>query len=262
MEISGRVSKGSRMDQIYIPKNRSGLAIGSYVVIKPVIEPKFGDKPCLYNLQYLEPIKLEIIKRVMGLIDDYVENVIITGSFLNKGFNFGDLDVLLITNERVNGLNIENKLYSDLGIKTHLIIINSKSFVGGLESDPLFEMMLSRCVSKKRLILNPKRKIDYRLLDLHLLKSKALIDNFDVLSGDEKYYLTRNMIAIALFLQNKKIGVDIVDKKITRIFGLKSIGLIKKNTLNKSDFLSQYKKEYNNLFNKILGGIQNGAKQE
>ena len=121
MEISGRVSKGSRMDQIYIPKNRSGLAIGSYVVIKPVIEPKFGDKPCLYNLQYLEPIKLEIIKRVMGLIDDYVENVIITGSFLNKGFNFGDLDVLLITNERVNGLNIENKLYSDLSSEVFFI---------------------------------------------------------------------------------------------------------------------------------------------
>ena len=262
MEISGRVSKGSRMDQIYIPKNRSGLAIGSYVVIKPVIEPKFGDKPCLYNLQYLEPIKLEIIKRVMGLIDDYVENVIITGSFLNKGFNFGDLDVLLITNERVNGLNIENKLYSDLGIKTHLIIINSKSFVGGLESDPLFEMMLSRCVSKKRLILNPKRKIDYRLLDLHLLKSKALIDNFDVLSGDEKYYLTRNMISLSLWIKNEKIDKELVDKKIIDIFGIKNISEIKLNMLDKKYFLKKYKLVYKEIFNKIMGGIKNESKQK
>ena len=36
MEIISRVSKGSKMDQIYIPKNRAGLTIGEYVVITPL----------------------------------------------------------------------------------------------------------------------------------------------------------------------------------------------------------------------------------
>ncbi len=262
MEIMGRVSKGSRMDQVYLPKNRSGLVVGSYVVIKQVTEPRLEIKPYFYSLKYLEPIKLEIVKRIIGFIESYVENenIVITGSFLNKGFNFGDVDVLLITNESVNGLDIENRLYSDLGIKTHLIIIDSKSFVIGLESDPLFGMMLSRCVSKKRWIYHSKRKIDYKLLDLHLLKSKTLIDNFDVLKGDEKYYLTRNLIAIELFIGNKKIGMDVVDTEITKLFSLKSIDLIKNNLIGKGDFLDKYKKIYNDLFKKILKGVQNGAK--
>ena len=35
-EIMGRVSVGSKMDQIYIPKNRVGLASGSLVVVKAI----------------------------------------------------------------------------------------------------------------------------------------------------------------------------------------------------------------------------------
>ncbi len=262
MELFGRISKGSRMDQIYLPKNRSSLAVGSYVVVRPAIEPKFGDKHYICNLKYIEPIKLEIVKRVIGFVEDYVENenIIITGSFLNEGFNFGDLDIVLVTEAKINDKDLGAKLYANLGIKAHLIRINNRSLITGLESDPLFEMMLSRCISKKRLIYKRIRKINYQLLDFHLLKSRTLIDNFDILSGDEKYNLTRNIAAIDLFIQNKKISVNSVDKEIMKAFDLKNVDLIKKNILDRGKFLEKYKKLYKDLFKKILEGVKIGAK--
>ena len=36
MELIGRISKGSKMDQIYIPKNRIGFSAGEYVLILPI----------------------------------------------------------------------------------------------------------------------------------------------------------------------------------------------------------------------------------
>ena len=40
VELIGKVSKGSKMDQIYIPKNREAIPVGSYVVVKPLTTEK------------------------------------------------------------------------------------------------------------------------------------------------------------------------------------------------------------------------------
>jgi hypothetical protein len=118
-------------------------------------------------------------------------------------------------------------------------------------------MMLSRYISKKRLIYKIKQKINYKILDLHLLKSKVLIENFDILNGDEKYYLIRNMLAVSLFLENKKINNENLEKEINNIFDIKS-EKIKQNLLEKNSFL----KDYNKIFNKIMAGIKDGSEQK
>ena len=52
-----------------------------------------------YLSKVIEPIKLEIIKRIFNIIEDLTdnENIIITGSFLDKGFHFNDIDVVIIS---------------------------------------------------------------------------------------------------------------------------------------------------------------------
>ncbi|MEK6793081.1 MAG: hypothetical protein AABX95_04645, partial [Nanoarchaeota archaeon] len=98
MEIISKVSLGSRMDQVYIPKNRIGFDIGNYVIIKPLnleIEKKPLEKIYFYRIKNIVSIKLEIINEVFIIIDKYVqnyENIIITGSFLEEGFHFNDID--------------------------------------------------------------------------------------------------------------------------------------------------------------------------
>jgi len=263
VELIARISKGSKMDQVYLPKNRSGFEIGSYIVIKPLGTERIIEKPYFYNIKDIEPVKAQMINEIFRIIDkniqDY-ENAILTGSFLDRGFNFNDIDILLVSKNKVKINDLINKLEKFTGIKIHIIILDNKTLINGLETDPLYIMMLSKCISKKRLIYKIKYKIDYKLLDLELLKSKLLIDNFDYLDGNEKYYFVRNIIAIYLFIQNKKISKEIVDKKIVKIFNLKGIDDLKKNKLDKVDFLKKYKSFYQQLFNLILKGIKNGSK--
>ncbi|MFH1365131.1 MAG: hypothetical protein ABIH28_00930 [archaeon] len=263
VEIIGRISKGSKMDQIYIPKNRAGFGTGEYVLISPlrskVEEIKLEKKKHeLYfnNVGKLEPIKIRVIEDIMGLIDKKIisQNIIITGSFLDEGFGFNDIDILILSEEKINIKIIEKDIRELEGIKAHVIILGSKTLSSGLPLDPLYIMMLSKCVSKNRLIFRIKRKINYKLLDINLLKSKTLIDNFDALNGNEKYYFTMNMISILLFIKGLKLTKDLVNRNIEKIFNVK-IKDIKDNTLQKQDFIKKYKEIFNKTFNLIFEGI-------
>lgn len=267
MEIISKVSRGSKMDQIYIPKNRAGFAIGNYVVIRPLDkerQEKPIDKIYFYGIRELEPIKLEIVREVMRIIDASIgnyENVFVTGSFLGEGFNFKDIDILIVTEDKIKQEPIRVDIERKIGIKGHILVLGNKELLRGLETDPLYRMMLSRCVAKKRFVYKMKQAIDYKLLDLHLLKSKRLIDNFDILSGEEKYDLVRNAVAIYLYLEKKRVSVEAVGKEIKKSFGV-DIQEIKENFLDKKAFLKKYKLICDRMFARILKGIENGSKQE
>ncbi len=264
MELISKVSKGSLMDQVYIPKRRIGFGIGSYVVIKPLEEKKKIEKPFFYNIGFLEPIKIRIIEDIFESIIRSVsryDNIIITGSFLEEGFNFNDIDVILVSDEKIDKSYIEGFVKNKTGINIHIIPISNKALIKGLETDPLYRSMLGKCVSKKRFVYRIKPKINYKILDLHLLKSKLLIENFDFLSGQEKYEMLRNAVSIALFVNGKEVSKDKVDDFINRLFGKDMSKKIKKNIFfDKKDFLGKYKKFYKDLSSRILAGIKNGSK--
>jgi len=252
MVIISKVSKGTRMDQIYIPKNRAGLPIGTYVLIKPLATEPKEINLFYYNIKNLEPIKVQIIKEIFKTIEQ--QQVIITGSFLNQGFNFRDIDVLIITEQSINKQELENKL----GIKLHLITINKKTLIKGLAIDPLYRGMISRCVSKSRLIFNIKPKINYKLLDLHLLKSKLLIENYNQLTGNEKYKLIRNLVSIHEFINKEKIKN--IDNEIDNYFGKKTVEKLRQNILAREEIQKKYKTLYTQVQNKIFEGIRNEQK--
>lgn len=251
------------MDQIYLPKNRHGFRVGNYVVIKPLETQKDIKKPYFYNINNLEPIKIKIIYEIFKNINRTVEeydNIIITGSFLDTGFNFNDIDILLVTEDKININKLRAIIKELTGVEIHIILLNNQTLITGLATDPLYSTMLSKCISKKRLIYNIKRRIDYKILDLHLLKSKTLIDNFDILDGTEKYDLTRNMVAIFLYIKHKKISKEIIDHELVKLFNLQNINEIKKNMLNKDLFLKKYKVVYDETFNLIMESIKHGSK--
>lgn len=256
------------MDQIYIPKRRIGFDVGSYVTIVPLQKTiEMGiEKPFFYNINFLEPIKIKIINEIFENIDKIIykyDNIIITGSFLERGFNFNDIDILLITEDKINKIYLEKLLEGRIGIKVHVILMNNRTLIKGLSSDPLYQTMLSRCVARKRFVYRIKPKINYKILDLHLLKSKLLVENFDFLSGNEKYEMVRNAVSIALFIDNKEVSKDKVDETINKLFGKYMARKIKDNIVtDKKDFLDKYKKFYTGLFSKILDRIKNGSKQK
>jgi len=265
--IIGRISKGSKMDQIYIPKNRlnEGLSAGSYVLIKPFaladsdkVRRESSEKPILYGLLKIPSIKLYLAKEILKVIEqnsDNLDNVIITGSFFSEGFNFNDIDLLIISEKEQKKEKLKTILEERFGVTFHIIQLTKSELIGGLASDPLYENMLSRCIAKKRIVFNIKRNINPKLLDFHLLKSKALIDNFDMLNGRDKYYLTKNMVAILLFIEGKKVSNKSINESIKKLFDIEQ-SRIEDNLIEKKEFLVKYKKIHQKVFNLIMNSFK------
>ena len=251
------------MDQVYLPKNRHGFSVGTYVAITPLREPAETERPSFYNVS-LEPLKVKIIQEIFSLIEkqsNTYENIIITGSFLDKGFCFNDIDILLISEEKEEVSQIMKEIEEHFGIKPQILVLSNKELLKGLSTDPLYEMMLSSCVAKKRFIYKAQKEVHYKQLDLQLLKSKTLFDNFDLFDGNEKWYLVRNLICVALFLKNKKINKANVETGVHNSLTT-DIDRIKKNMLSKAAFLKKYKSLYQKTFMQILDAIKHGTKQK
>ncbi|MEK6856029.1 MAG: hypothetical protein AABX66_02620 [Nanoarchaeota archaeon] len=266
MELIAKISKGTLMDQVYLPKNRTSLPTGSYVILKPLASLIQKEEKITLNfhgIKKIEPIKLEILDKIIRTIKKNVQNyqnIIITGSFLNKGFNFNDLDILLISDYPISTESLSKTLDTQIGIKMHILSISNKELLEGLNSDPLYELMLSECISERKFIYKTHKNPNYKLLDLHLLNSKVIIDNFDILNGKDKYNLTRNLIAIKLFLENKRLNQKMLTNFIIKEFDLSGINNLKENTLNKNAFLEKFKEIYQKLFNRIIQEVSNDSK--
>jgi len=245
------------MDQVYLPKLRPpGFAVGDAVEIIPTKKRK----RIIYthNVHYLEPIKNVINNEIFDYFE-HLDNVIITGSFLEEGFGFNDVDVLLL-GDGTTDKSWEQYFKESLGIHVHFINLNRKALLKGLSTDPLFQMMMSKYIAKKREIFKFKVEFNYKLLDLYLLKSKVLFDGFDILTGKEKYDLVRNVFAIKLFLDNRKLETKIVDEKIGKLFGEGIVGKLKKNMVEKESFLKKFKKAYDQTFDRIMRGVNSEPK--
>lgn len=263
--LVSKISKGSKMDQIYVPKERApGFEAGTLVVIEPALRKAIEKpKPYYYDIEYLEPIKVAIVERIFEYFDRMteVDNVLVAGSFLEPGFKFEDVDVVAIGDNKMDSSAIEKSLSRELGLNVRVIAIGFKAMLKGISTDPLFEMLVSKFVAKRRVIFNTTREIKYKLLDLHLLKSELLMNNFDFLTGKEKYKLTRNMIAISLFLDCGELNVEVVNNEIEKQFGRDKVRLIKENMVGKA-FLGRYSNIYTKLFLRIMAGIKHDSKQK
>ena len=246
------------MDQIYVPKERPlGFELGTPVVIKPLAEEE-EIKFVYYNIDRLESVKIIMMQKIFSELN-FADNVIITGSFLENGFQFNDIDIILIDNKQIDAKKLERHLNRIFDLEFHIISLNYNALLKGLQTDPLYQAMLSRYVAKKKLIFRYKNKINYKILDLHLLKSRPLIENFDYLTGNQKYGMARNLISIFLFLDNKKISNEVIDYNIKKLLKEDLISLKQNVIINKNLFLKEYNSLYENLFKKILEGIKNGS---
>ncbi len=254
-EIIARISRGSRMDQVYLPKNRpSAFNVGDYVVISPAVR-KSQVTPYYYNAGHIEPIKAEIIQGILGSAE--AENIIISGSFLEKGFNFDDIDIIVINGK---GTEIGKYVEGAFGLKAHIINMDYGALMAGLNTDPLFQMLLSRFAAKGRILLNIKPEVNFRLLDMHLLKSRLLPEQFEHLNGKEKFRLTRNMAAIKLFIEGEKATIEKVNGEIEALFGKGAVKAILENTIEKAPFIKKYRQAYGKVFNALMAGISLNAK--
>src|SRR3989344_8478027 len=146
MVIVSKVSRGSKMDQIYIPKNRVGLAVGSYARISPVSGKQAKNVDVFYyGVDDIEPVKVRIIKEIFNEVGGLVhllDNLIITGSFVEEGFGFRDVDLLIVTDEKIDVKVVEKKVNENLGVNLHVLMISEAELDSGIKADPFYLLML------------------------------------------------------------------------------------------------------------------------
>ena len=163
----------------------------------------------------------------------------------------------MVTEEKINENKLEKIIENKIKIENHIIIFNKKTLIEALSIDPIWRIMISKSVSNKRILPLPKAKLNYRYLDAQMIKSNLLIDNFDSLTGKEKYKFTRNLMAIYLFTRNILLSKKRIDVEIERKFNIEVNNL--KYNLVDNKFLKKYKDFYFKFEKEI---IKNAAEQE
>ena len=105
MEFEHKVSKGSRFNQIYIPKEMESIfEVGDIVKVK--LLKKKTEIYYSKNLLKLEEFKEKLIKEIFSHLSTFpnIRQIFIVGSFLIEKVDYNDIDLIIITDKKQKNL--------------------------------------------------------------------------------------------------------------------------------------------------------------
>ena len=240
-----RISKGSRFNQIYIPKEMNEqFGIGDIVEIRLV-----SKKSSLYyseNLKKLNNYKEKLINEIFSFLskNEYIDQIFVFGSFLLNKIDYNDLDILIISDK-----NIENKIYAQLvdifNIKFHIIVMPKNRLNYLSKICPLTRSMLYYFVSNKKFELPKEIQIDINHINFLLMMPEDLLN----LNLESRIYYDslRRLITIHKFIENKNLDPNEINKELreeigdTIYFTIKNNEIIEKKKTLKLKFIIKNK---------------------
>src|SRR3989338_3853498 len=218
------VSKGSRFNQIYVPKHMENLIeVGDEVEVRLV--RKQSQLHYSHGLKKLTPFKENVVKNVFSLVKEAdVCFIAIVGSFLTEKIDYNDIDVVLITSKTDHRLEDEayGKLIENINLKFHVLAIEEKKFWDLLKVCPLTRSMFSRFICNHPLVLPPEKAVDERHLRFLLMMPYDMLE-ID-LRGRAFFDSIRRLITIERFLRNQSLEGASINKELKR--------LVKEHTYN------------------------------
>jgi len=224
------VSKGSRFNQIYVPKNMENL-----IEVSDEVEVRLVKKHNVFYyskcLSKLSEFKENLIKDVFSFLNENFNlgQIFIVGSFLTEKISYNDIDIVL-TSEKSNSKFEEaaySKLIEKFNLKFHILSINGKRFQNLLKICPLTKSMFSNFISNKPMKIPSERLIEqrhikfllmmpYDLLEIKL-NSRAFFDNL------------RRLITIEKFLKNKNLSMADINGELKNLVENRLYAKIKNN---------------------------------
>ena len=205
-----RISKGSRYNQIYIPKDKEKFDVGDLVEVR-LIE-KNVNLNYSKNLRRLSNFKEGLIRDIFLLLRRFsnIKQSFIFGSFLTKKIEYRDIDVLVISKE--DRKDFDEKVYSNLikkfDLKFHIISITEAELDRLLRMCPMTRSMLYYSVSDKNFDRRRERELDENHIKFLLMMPEDLLEI--KLKGEIFYNNIRRLITIESFLD----GMDEDPKKV------------------------------------------------
>lgn len=227
-----KVSKGTRFNQIYIPKEMQLEFLPGYDVEVTLIPQKDKIYYCenLKDTGILSDFKKNLIKEMLKELNNFKEinQVFIIGSFLTQKQDYNDIDIILITNKKEDfEKEVYNTLLEKFEMKFHLLSINQDKFKQIQEYDPIMRSMLYYFVSNKPFKLSKKTQINKEHLKFLLMMPEDLL-KID-LNSRVYYDCLRRLISIENFLEKEQIDPINIEEDIKKILNIEILKDIKKD---------------------------------
>ncbi len=248
-----KVSKGSRFNQIYVPKEMKTCFEAGDLVEVTLLNKKthlFYSK----NLKNLNRFKENLIKEIFSLLSQFkeIKQIFVTGSFLTQKSDYNDIDIMLISEK-----NLEEKVYKELDkkleLKFHVISLPEKSIEYLQKTCPLTRSMLYFFVSNKKFILSNKTELDKKHIKFLLMMPEDLL-NLN-LNPRVYYDSLRRLIAIEKFLRNQDSNPTGIDWELIKLIKESLYKKIKSNEIIDFNSIKSLKKiiksKLNNIYKKL-----------
>ncbi len=256
------ISKGSKFNQIYIPKEaESNFEVGDLVEIK-LIKKKQNLFYSL-NLEKLSSFKEKLIKELFSFFSKYkeIKQVFIFGSFLTKNIEYHDIDILILTDRETKNLekNLNDNLIEEFNLKFHITIGKEDRIKETLKICPVTRSMLYYYASNKKFDLPKETAINESHLKYLLMMPEDLL-KIKLPFGKVYYSSLRKLIVIERFLKKNEIAPDEIDSELLKLIKKMELDVLKENLPIEGVLLKDVKSVIRKKLNIINDLIKNGKK--
>lgn len=248
------VSKGSRFNQIYVPKNMETLVeVGDEVEVSLI--KKHAELHYSKGLKKVSKFKESLIKGIFSFLGNIegISRIFIVGSFLTEKISYNDIDIVLVADKISNSLNEEiyGKLIEEFNLKFHLLAIEENRFNHLLKICPLTKSMFSKFICNRTVKIPDEKTIDKNHLKFLLmmpqdlleitLNSRAFFDSLRRLITIERFLKNNNLYTEEINIEIKGLANNILYNKIKNNEEIeeKSIGILRKMIKSKLKIINR-----------------------
>lgn len=229
-EFIHKISKGSRYNQIYIPKEATDFEIGD--IVKVMLLEKKIQFYTSKNLK-LNDFKKSVVEKIFELLRSWdIKQVFVVGSFLFKKADYRDIDVILIGNADED--KIYKSLIEKLGLRFHILTIKDDAFKNLIRICPLTRSMLSYFVSNKEFNL-PKYYFDINHIKFLLMMPQDLL-KIDV-NSRVFYDSIRRLITMERFLEKNSLDSLKIEGEAEKLLGLLFLNVKNNESISNIDII-------------------------
>jgi len=212
-----RVSKGSRFNQIYVPKEMEYHFQSGDLVEVTLIERKSS---IYYSSDFikLSEFKENLIKSIFLELKVFkgISQIFIVGSFLTQKQDYNDIDIILISEKNILK-EACTLLINKFELKFHIISIPERSFKNLQKYCPLTRSMFFYFISNKEFKLPKETEINKNYIRFLLMMPEDILK---IKVGSRIFYDSiRRLITIERFLENLSLNSLEINKVIQALIG-------------------------------------------
>ncbi len=217
-----QISKGSRYNQIYIPRGMEQVfSVGDVVEVRLVRKKEtLHYSENLKKLGKIGEFKEKVVGQIFSILNKFkeIEQVILFGSFLFEKIDYHDIDLAILTNKEKLAEEAYSILIDRLPFKFHIISLKKENFRELLEFCPLTRSMFYYSVSDKKLEIPERTRINKEHLEFLLMMPEDLL-KIKVSNSRLYFDSVRKLITILRFLKKQELNPLKINLELKSLLG-------------------------------------------